>query len=518
MNKVLILAFALLAWVGTVSAETPQTTFLVNSFADVSDYNIGDGICDSNQSLAGAQCTLRAAVQEANQTTAQDFIDLTPGTYTLSASLSLQGVVQISGNGIIDGGDQHGISVSRLTPTAGDATFFGVTLRNLTGLTCSRNSGCTKLTLLLTTVESSAAEDGGALTIHANELYLEEVTLQDNSATDDGGAIWARVNKVTILRSTISGNRANGVGGGVYIWPRGTTDFEMLVEQTTIDDNSAEDGGGIYFTNTGEAANVTKDIVITQSTISNNVAASTTQNFNHGGGIYVWSDVTLINSTVSGNRANESGGGIYLFNGSLALYNATITDNTADFDFGNDGQGGGISAENVPATIYRTVVSANEDNTSELFELYAPDCSGTVNSGGNNFVGRVNGNCTFNSLSSDQFSTSVTLNAKLGSLTNNGGLTATHMPQSDSPLVNSGATCHAPDDQPLTHDQRGMSRVQQGTCDIGAVESPHGTPTAVGISQQSAVNSERWMVTLFATLMLVTVALYIGRKRSQQCR
>ena len=45
-------------------------TFTVNSTADTVDANIGDGIC----ATAGAVCTLRAALAEANATPAADII------------------------------------------------------------------------------------------------------------------------------------------------------------------------------------------------------------------------------------------------------------------------------------------------------------------------------------------------------------------------------------------------------------------------------------------------------------
>ena len=492
-----------LLWMPIASAET-QAFYNVNNTADVGDANIGDGICDSSLVLAGEQCTLRAAVDEANYTNTADFIDLPAGIYALSSSLTLKGDVQISGSGIIDGGDQYAISGGGEIGSIGDITFFGPTLRNLTGLNCSRNSFCSKLTLLLTTVESSSGQDGGAVHIYADELHIEESTLNDNSASNNGGAIWARVDKVTILRSTISGNSAGNIGGGIYIWPRGTNDFEMLIDETTIDGNSAEQGGGIYITNIGNAASVTKDIVIEQSTLSNNDAVNPEQNLAHGGGLYVWSDVTLVNSTVSGNSANEHGGGIYLFSGSLALYSSTITNNTADSDVGNDGDGGGLAVGSGTATLYRTVLAANDDNTDGIVDLFAPDCSGTIESGGNNLIGLDNFNCTFNGHVTDQIGSGGGIDPQLNALANNGGLTQNHMPINGSPLVNAGGACLGPDGNALSGDQRGLARVQQGICDIGAVESTFGTPTAVTVGAISAETSSPLPITLLL-LTLITL-------------
>jgi CSLREA domain-containing protein len=40
--------------------------FTVNSPADLPDANLADGRCDADLSIAGDQCTLRAAIQQGN--------------------------------------------------------------------------------------------------------------------------------------------------------------------------------------------------------------------------------------------------------------------------------------------------------------------------------------------------------------------------------------------------------------------------------------------------------------------
>src|SRR5262245_13662106 len=54
-------------------------TFAVNSPADVVDAAPGDGVC----ATAAMDCTLRAAVHEANASTDADTIVLPPGLYAL---------------------------------------------------------------------------------------------------------------------------------------------------------------------------------------------------------------------------------------------------------------------------------------------------------------------------------------------------------------------------------------------------------------------------------------------------
>ncbi len=64
------LSFSSLAFVSPAIAA--PTTFIVNSTADISDTNIGDGICETANT---AECTLRAAIEEANANTGTDTIE-----------------------------------------------------------------------------------------------------------------------------------------------------------------------------------------------------------------------------------------------------------------------------------------------------------------------------------------------------------------------------------------------------------------------------------------------------------
>ena len=105
-------------------------TYTVNSTADVVDSNIGDGQCYTGRDVPGSpgipECTLRAAIQEANALSGKDEIIVPSGTYALSQptqcrfrsrgdlqtyttiSLCITSQVAISGAGagttIIDGG------------------------------------------------------------------------------------------------------------------------------------------------------------------------------------------------------------------------------------------------------------------------------------------------------------------------------------------------------------------------------------------------------------------------------
>ena len=72
-----------------VSTVKAGATFTVNDTGDAPDATIGDGLC----ATAGAVCTLRAAIAEANATTAADVINIT-ATGTVSLSTPLPDITQ----------------------------------------------------------------------------------------------------------------------------------------------------------------------------------------------------------------------------------------------------------------------------------------------------------------------------------------------------------------------------------------------------------------------------------------
>ena len=60
----------LVSWFGSAAAAT----FTVNRTGDAADKRLGDGACDASRDK-GKQCTLRAAIQEANHTSGADRIN-----------------------------------------------------------------------------------------------------------------------------------------------------------------------------------------------------------------------------------------------------------------------------------------------------------------------------------------------------------------------------------------------------------------------------------------------------------
>lgn len=176
-----------------------------------------------------------------------------------------------------------------------------------------------------------------------------------------------------------------------------------------------------------------------------------------GGGIRVNDgDLTLTNSTVSGNSANDAdGGGIFVNatisrRGSLTLINSTTSGNSAT------GAGGGIRSLGQQfqrdLTITNSIVAGNTDSGT------APDFQ-TVGGGlavGFSLIGDNTGTTLTEAQTAGGSGNLIGSNAApidplLGPLADNGGPTLTHALLPGSPAIDAGFSS-------LATDQRGVSR------------------------------------------------------------
>jgi hypothetical protein len=159
--------------------------------------------------------------------------------------------------------------------------------------------------------------------------------------------------------------------------------------------------------------------------------------------------VTIVNSTLYGNQADE-GGGITNIGTQVTIDNSTIAGNAAV-----DGAGGGI-ARTTTLNLSDTIVAGNSASLAD------PDLAGTLTSSGYNLIG--------NSQGGSGFATTDLLNVNplLGPLQNNGGPTQTMALLPDSPAIGAGT----PTFTGLAYDQRGPGnpRVVNGALDVGAFE------------------------------------------------
>lgn len=337
---------------------------------------------------------------------------------------------------------------------------------------------------------------GGVLLADVTGATITGATITGNTADTGGGIVWGRFGDGGVYPSTgvirdsiLSGNTADTGGGAALIAG------ELAIERTTVSDNTAVDGYG--YSVGGGVANLGGDLTITQSALTGNES-------DYGGGLFAYNyagsaSTVVTNTTISGNSASKSGGGVSLDRRPNATFNnVTISDNEA-------ADGGGLAATNPPAadsvgsvTLNRTLIAGNRASATGD-EVLVDDVTVTANN--YNLFGHsgiTNGNA-FNSFTpgatditaTSDGTTPTALAGILAALANNGGPTTpptqTHALVSNSPALDRApnAACVAPSPTDGV-DQRDVARNQNGTgaagpneCDVGAYEYAAAPPAGL---------------------------------------
>jgi hypothetical protein len=308
---------------------------------------------------------------------------------------------------------------------------------------------------------SIEGNSGDGIYNNGGEIRIQDSAVDANTLSGIESFISGTTVDLIVKRSKFADNGSSGIGA---------INADLDIDQASFRDNASSgirmnggtltmgrsevvgnhtggDGGGIAGYNLMAAD-------IQNSTVSGNTADAS------GGGLYLWglpmgSGVRLNNSTVSGNQAGTTGGGLVAAMGTIELNNVTIARNTAV-------EGGGL--QNALAAVL---------TNSLLAENTGGNCHGLPTSLGTNLDD--DGSCALTGpgdLSG--------LPAELGPLADNGGTTFTHalLPGSAALETGNDATC-------MPTDQRGVSRPQGLHCDMGSFEAespatatpPSATPT-----------------------------------------
>lgn len=418
MRKLVLLGLVMVLALGPLAVARPAeaASFTVNDASDDVDRNPGNGQCRVNL-LGAARCTLRAAIMETNALAGADTIILPAGTYVLTRGGPLDGTAE---NGDLDIRDDLTISGAGAATTIIDAN--GAVTQDRVFDLLSPTGSTPEVTISGVTIRGGrSTQSGGGLGvgIGAELTLLNSIVTQNFAESGGGGLVANEETRVTIVASTLSANSTNGDGGG----------FRGL---------SADFGPG------------------------------TRWNF--------------VNSTISGNSARGDGGGVQIGAGPCCLnpdmvlpglYSTTITDNTADSDRNNDGDGGGLAG--LGAALHNTLVAGNFDRTRPILigSIIQPDCALVVTAGSRFSLVQNPTGCTFATTVPGLVTGADPL---LGPLANNGGPTPTHLIAS-GPAHNAGDPngCQDHFGTTLSTDQRGLARHLAighvpGRCDIGATE------------------------------------------------
>jgi hypothetical protein len=483
-----LVGYAVLACV----APTPGSALVlrVDSVVDAVDASPGDGSCGTAEGV----CSLRAAVMESRVSAGMDRIEVPPGTYRLTipgadewesatGDLNLRGGVELVGlegaeATVIDAGGLdraiqalHGTTIRGVTVTDGVAGAGG-------GIEATSGS----VRILGCVIRGNRASQLGGGIFSGAGLELADSVVADNVARN-GGGIYVTSSPARVLRTSIERNAAQGgpsdaSGGGVFV--AGPLDWLLLtLDASVVRANTAtRSGGGIFSMTSVQVSrtliegNVSSDfgggvsclgaLDVRSSTVAHNEAGS-------GGGISAY-QLFARDTTISGNRATNLGGGAYVGEGDLQ--GCTITENSTIWT------GGGIRADG--ANGFSRIALGNSIVAGNAASI-APDCTLDFDgvSLGHNLIGDGTG-CEFTFPDpTDRLGTAdAPIDPLLAPLHVSFGPVPTHVPLAGSPAIDTGSP-----ELPGTSeaacslvDARGVPRALDGDgdgerrCDVGAVE------------------------------------------------
>jgi CSLREA domain-containing protein len=388
---------------------------IVNTTADGADANPGDGVCDGDPVQGGNQCTLRAAIQQANALGGMDTITLGPGLFTLelkrdpdlpddqTGDLDVTSAIDIVGAGNLPCDDPQASCID--AKGAKDRVFDLSAAADLHLDDLSMRGG--KAAKDDFNASQPGEVTGGCIRVEG-DLETEDVTISRCSSPDDGGCIGATPEtSVNLVDTTLVQCKTKDGGGGIE------GDGALVnLERVTISGSSAGDDGGALEVE-GEA------------------------------------DADLRNVTLSGNKAKE-GGAIEAEDGAtVTLRNATLAANKAS-------DGGSIHVDGFSTVSARNSILATKKGN---------DCSGVVTSDGNNI--ESGSSCGF-AQAGDQDETDPLLDE----LAENGGEVPTHALPSDSPAIDRAddGSCEGEDAREFGRVDVAGVGIPDTECDVGAFE------------------------------------------------
>ncbi|MEZ5469236.1 MAG: right-handed parallel beta-helix repeat-containing protein [Lysobacterales bacterium] len=395
-------------------AENAPQVFTVNVFdQDRDDVNPGDTLCDTSSDV-GPQCTLRAAIMEANALPGANTVQIVTPAASLTLTQPNAGGAASAAHGDLDITDALsiiGVSGSpnvrpMIQSSSGDRIFNinapgdNVLIRGL------RLSGGT------------TPGTGGAIrVINAADVQIDRVEMYANSADQGGGAVSVVGGVVTLDRVDLHDNGTAGEGAAV----RNASD--LTIHASSIRDNLDLQPAGQREAVAGVGGGITR----------------------------------ILNSTLSGNN----GHGVDVDDGTLQIENSSL--------IANDRRG--IEFQSLTGrTLFlrNTVISGNADGACIAPGLGAP----TISTDGYNLA-QDNG-CQIH-LGGSNF---INADAGIGALVvDPARFSAYYLPQPGSPLIDAGHPlvgglgCIETDQigsaRPIDGDGNGQAR-----CDIGAIEAP----------------------------------------------
>ena len=317
------------------------------------------------------------------------------------------------------------------------------------------------------TINGSSNTIDGADSFRPIEVLASTVTIDNiilqNGAGNTGGAVFIDTGAdVTITNSTVMGSTSSS-GGGIR------NDGTLAISNSLLTGNSTTrsgEGGGL--SNYGTAH-------VSGSTVVDNSGT-------FGAGLYTRGTLTVSNSTLSGNVATGLAGGIYVFwTGSAAVYNSTLSNNSAITGGAVLNNGGTFNSHNS--------IIANSPK-------------------GSNCYGAIGGTNTLTDDDSCGSATTQSDSINLADLADNGCATQhttptglacgqTHALLTGSEAIGAGDNTICAADPVNGLDQRGFER--DATCDIGAFEVQNSAPNITSNTSASVEENQTTAIDVQAT-------------------
>jgi len=370
--EVVLSVMAILAIAVAISASPvgAAQTFSVTTTNDTVDADLDDPACLD----AAGECSLRAAVMQANKTPGADTITVPAGTYPLTIAKpagedadAAVGDLDVTEDLTIAGAGSGGTSVTGganwqdriLEARSSRALQLGVSGVAFSGGNPSPTVG---------------TSEGGALYFEAlsGQLDLRDVQLTGSTARAGGGGAHVEAGSLKLTDVVFQGNTSGAQGGGLDIDEPGAT---VSLGRLTFENNTAVEGGG-WQTDSGHSVDVENLTLVGNNATAGGGGASfhgtadvgeaqisgNTSRAN-GGGLWATADISIEGGTISDNIARKLGGGLSTYGGGSSADNAdaiTLTDveisrNTAE-------NGGGLFMQDYPGSEIRIERAAITDN------------------------------------------------------------------------------------------------------------------------------------------------------------
>ena len=344
-------AIAVPGMLALAQPSSATTSFTVNDTTDAALSNPGGTSCSSTN---GGSCTLRAAIQAADNSGGSSTITLPTGVFKLTipstgtdnpatGDLDVKAGISITISGQGAGAtviDANHVDRAFAVQSGASLAISGVTIENGSQNDAAPSDLSTK------------ASYGGAF-YNDGVLSVSNCSLTNNSAYSGGGVVFADsgASATSITNSTVTGSSTDGYGGVLYI-DSGSITFSG----DTITSNSTDEYGAVLYDD--ESGNTVGTVTINQSTISNNVTY-----YDEGGALFLddAGALNVTNSTFANNVLDYYYGGAIFdeASGELTVSGSTFDGNTAG---GYYGYGGAIETDGTDLSVSDSTFEGNIAN------------------------------------------------------------------------------------------------------------------------------------------------------------